>query len=108
VVSTGVALPIGSAQSEPAVVDVARRAAALLLPPSEGSVTVAADQGVDVRAAIVEQAIGVLRGRRGCSADEAFSILRQMSVTDRVPLAMIAESIVNAAVRRAQAANSER
>lgn len=53
--------------------------------------------------AIVDQAIGILRGRGGGSADEAFATLRRMSQADHVKLVHVAEKLVDEAVRRARA-----
>lgn len=52
---------------------------------------------------VIDQAIGILRGRAGGSADEAFERLRQISQHENVKLAVIAERIVGDAVRRAEA-----
>jgi len=53
--------------------------------------------------AVIDQAIGLLRGRSGATADEAFARLRQISQTDHVKLADVAQRIVDEAVRRARA-----
>lgn len=52
---------------------------------------------------IIDQAIGILRGRTGGTSDEAFSSLRQMSQADHVKLTLVAQKIVDEAVRRARA-----
>jgi transcriptional regulator with GAF, ATPase, and Fis domain len=52
---------------------------------------------------IIDQAIGILRSRNGCTADEAFSRLRRISNTDRVKLVDVAASVVEQSVRQAQA-----
>ena len=56
--------------------------------------------------AIIDQAIGLLRGRSGATADEAFNRLRQISQTENVKLAIVAERLVDEAVRRARARSS--
>jgi GAF domain-containing protein len=52
---------------------------------------------------IIDQAIGLLRGRSGGSADEAFARLRAISQSEHVKLADVARRIVDEAVRRARA-----
>jgi GAF domain-containing protein len=54
---------------------------------------------------IIDQAIGIVRGRSGGSADEAFGKLRTMSQADHVKLVEVAQRIVDEAVRRAHARN---
>lgn len=56
--------------------------------------------------ATIDQAIGLLRGRTGATEQEAFDRLRQMSQTENVKLAVIAQRIVDEAVRRARARHS--
>ena len=56
---------------------------------------------------IIDQAIGILRGRTGGSADEAFAKLRTMSQADHVKLVDVAQQIVDEAVRRARARHSQ-
>jgi len=56
---------------------------------------------------IIDQAIGILRGRNGGSADEAFGKLRAMSQADHVKLVDVAQHIVDEAVRRARARHSQ-
>ena len=55
---------------------------------------------------VIDQAIGLLRGRTGATADEAFARLRQMSQSEHVKLAEVAQRIVDEAVRRARARHS--
>ena len=55
---------------------------------------------------VIDQAIGLLRGRTGATADEAFARLRQMSQSEHVKLAEVAKRIVDEAVRRARARHS--
>jgi GAF domain-containing protein len=52
---------------------------------------------------VIDQAIGILRGRSGASAEEAFAKLRKMSQTDNVKLIDVARKLVDEAVRRARA-----
>jgi GAF domain-containing protein len=53
--------------------------------------------------AVIDQAIGIVRSRSGASADEAFDRLVQISQADNVKLRVIAERLVEDAVRRARA-----
>ena len=53
--------------------------------------------------AIIDQAIGVLRSRSGGTAEEGFARLRAISQDEHVKLVLIAERIVQEAVRRARA-----
>lgn len=50
---------------------------------------------------IIDQAIGMLRGRSGGTSEEAFATLRRMSQADHVKLIDVAQKIVDEAVRRA-------
>jgi GAF domain-containing protein len=52
---------------------------------------------------VIDQAIGLLRGRTGRSAEDALSQLRAISQTDHRKLAEVAQRIVDEAVRRAHA-----
>lgn len=52
---------------------------------------------------VIDQAIGLIRGRSGSSAEEAFSTLRAISQSEHVKLADVAQRIVDEAVRRARA-----
>lgn len=52
---------------------------------------------------VIDQAIGLLRGRSGLSVDDAFAQLRTISQSENRKLADVAERIVDEAVRRAQA-----
>jgi hypothetical protein len=52
---------------------------------------------------VIDQAIGLLRGRSGGSAEEAFAQLRAMSQSEHRKLADVAKRIVDEAVRRARA-----
>jgi GAF domain-containing protein len=52
---------------------------------------------------VIDQAIGLIRGRSGRSAEEAFSQLRAISQAEHRKLAEVAQRIVDEAVRRARA-----
>jgi GAF domain-containing protein len=52
---------------------------------------------------IIDQAIGLIRGRSGGTAEEAFAKLRAISQTDNVKLTLVAQRLVDEAVRRAHA-----
>lgn len=54
----------------------------------------------------IDQAIGLIRGRTGATADEAFARLREISQTEHTKLAEVAQRIVDEAVRRARARHS--
>jgi len=54
---------------------------------------------------VIDQAIGILRSRSGCTADEAFGRLRELSQNDRTKLVEVATTLVDEAVRRARARN---
>ena len=56
--------------------------------------------------AVIDQAIGIVRSRAGGTADEAFDRLRQISQSENVKLAVVAEQLVDEAVRRAHARHS--
>ncbi|MEP6560392.1 MAG: GAF and ANTAR domain-containing protein [Nakamurella sp.] len=58
-------------------------------------------QAAAVSRAVIDQALGIIRSRTGCSSDEAYARLRTMSQTKNTKLAVIAETLVNEAVRRA-------
>ncbi len=51
---------------------------------------------------VIDQAIGLLRGRSGCTADEAFARLRALSQSEHTKLVDVARGIVDEAVRRAR------
>ena len=53
--------------------------------------------------AVIDQAIGIMRSRSGVSAEEAFDRLTRLSQADNVKLVVIAERLVDEAVRRARA-----
>ena len=52
---------------------------------------------------VIDQANGLLRGRTGRSAEEAFAQLRSISQTEHRKLGDVAQRIVDEAVRRARA-----
>jgi transcriptional regulator with GAF, ATPase, and Fis domain len=52
---------------------------------------------------VIDQAIGLIRGRTGRSADDAFAQLRAMSQAEHRKLAEVAQHMVDEAVRRARA-----
>jgi len=56
---------------------------------------------------IIDQAIGILRGRSGGSAEEAFGLLRARSQADHVKLVEVAHHVVDEAVRRARARHAQ-
>jgi GAF domain-containing protein len=53
--------------------------------------------------AVIDQAVGIMRSRSGISADEAMARLRQHSEQEHMKVKAVAASIVQEAVRRAQA-----
>jgi GAF domain-containing protein len=57
--------------------------------------------------AMVDQAIGIIRGRSGGSAQEAFDRLVRMSQVENVKLRIVAERLVEEAARRARARHRE-
>jgi GAF domain-containing protein len=64
-------------------------------------------QGALSTKALIDQALGIIRSRSGASSDEAFARLRSMSQTRNVKLAVVAESLVEEAVRRAKARHTD-
>jgi hypothetical protein len=52
--------------------------------------------------AVIDQAIGIIRSRSGGSAEEAFERLARLSQTENVKLNVVAERLVEEAVRRAR------
>ena len=53
--------------------------------------------------AVIDQAIGIIRSRSGVSAEVAFDRLTRMSQTENIKLHVVAERLVDEAVRRARA-----
>lgn len=56
---------------------------------------------------VIDQAIGLLRGRTGGTADEAFATLRRLSQSEHTKLADVAKQVVDEAVRRARARHAD-
>jgi AmiR/NasT family two-component response regulator len=56
---------------------------------------------------IIDQAIGLLRGRSGGTAEDALARLREISQRDHTKLADVAQHMVNDAVRRAQTRHTQ-
>ncbi len=56
-----------------------------------------------VNRAVIDQAIGILRARTGGSAEEAFDQLTRLSQAENTKLKLVAERVVEEAVRRARA-----
>ncbi len=56
---------------------------------------------------VIDQAVGILRSRSGCSAEEAFDRLTRISQADNVKLRVVAERLVTEAVNRARARRRE-
>lgn len=52
---------------------------------------------------MIDQAIGLLRGRTAGTAKEAFDELRRISQSENVKLAVIAQRVLDQALRHAQA-----
>ncbi|MET0864738.1 MAG: GAF and ANTAR domain-containing protein [Nakamurella sp.] len=50
---------------------------------------------------MIDQALGIIRSRTGCSSDEAYDRLRTMSQTRNTKLVVVAKTLVDEAVRRA-------
>ena len=53
--------------------------------------------------AVIDQAIGIIRSRSGASAEQAFDRLTRLSQAENVKLVVVAERLVEEAVRRARA-----
>ncbi len=96
------AVALGEAFAKPAAVAVhnaqvlsrARTAAAQL------------DRALKTRP-VIDQAIGIVRGRRGCTEVEAFARLRAISQDEHRRVGEVAQRIVDDAVRRARARHIE-
>lgn len=52
---------------------------------------------------VIEQAIGLIRGRTGGTANDAMALLRSISQGEHIKLATVAQRMVDEAVRRARA-----
>lgn len=59
-------------------------------------------QAALVSRAVIDQALGIVMSRVGCTSEEAFERLRARSQSEHVKLAVVAQSVVDAAVRRAR------
>jgi GAF domain-containing protein len=59
------------------------------------------------RRPVIDQAIGILRARSGGSSEEAFARLREISQNEHTRLGVVAQRIVDEAVRRARARHSQ-
>jgi GAF domain-containing protein len=66
------------------------------------SLTVQLQKALSTRP-VIDQAIGLIRGRTGRSVEDAFTHLREMSQAEHRKLADVAQQIVDEAVRRARA-----
>ena len=53
--------------------------------------------------AVIDQAIGIIRSRSGASAEEAFNRLTRLSQKENIKLHIVAQRLVDEAVRRAHA-----
>jgi GAF domain-containing protein len=51
---------------------------------------------------VIDQAIGIVRGRTGGTEDDAFNTLKRISQIENIKLAQVAERIVDESVRRAR------
>jgi GAF domain-containing protein len=56
---------------------------------------------------VIDQAIGLLRGRSGRSSEDAFTQLRAMSQSEHRKLADVSQRLIDEAVRRARARHSQ-
>jgi hypothetical protein len=56
---------------------------------------------------VIDQAVGLLRGRTGMTAQQAMSRLREISQTEHVKLSEVARRVVDEAVRRARTRQAE-
>jgi GAF domain-containing protein len=92
------AVQLGSQFAGPAAVSVYN--AQLLAGAQER--TKALQRALDSRA-VIDQAIGIIRSRSGATAEQAFERLTRLSQTENVKLHLIAERMVEEAVRRARA-----
>ncbi|MFG1930031.1 GAF and ANTAR domain-containing protein [Mycobacterium sp. NPDC048908] len=52
--------------------------------------------------AVIDQAVGIIRSRSGASAEEAFDRLTRLSQTENIKLHVVAQRLVDEAVRRAK------
>ncbi|KAA1248786.1 GAF and ANTAR domain-containing protein [Mycobacterium simiae] len=92
------AVRLGSQFARPAAVAVYN--AQLLANAQER--TLRLQHALDSRA-VIDQAIGILRSRSGSTAEQAFERLTHISQTENIKLHIVAERLVEEAVRRARA-----
>ena len=92
------AVRLGSQFARPAAVSVYN--AQLLASARER--TLRLQRALDSRS-VINQAIGIIRSRSGGTPDEAFERLTQISQTENIKLYVVAERLVEEAVRRARA-----
>ncbi len=92
------AVRLGSRFAKPAAVSVYN--AQLLAIAHER--TTRLQRALDSRA-VIDQAIGIIRSRSGDSTDDAFQRLIRISQTENIKLNVVAERLVEEAVRRARA-----
>jgi GAF domain-containing protein len=92
------AVRLGAQFARPAAVSVYN--AQLLADAHER--TLRLQRALDSRA-VIDQAIGIIRSRSGSTAAEAFERLTHISQTENIKLHLVAERLVDEAVRRARA-----
>jgi GAF domain-containing protein len=92
------AVQLGSQFAGPAAVSVYN--AQLLAGAQER--TKALQRALESRA-VIDQAVGIIRSRSGATAEQAFERLTRLSQTENIKLHLIAERMVEEAVRRARA-----
>jgi GAF domain-containing protein len=97
------AVQLGSQFTGPAAVSVYN--AQLLAGAQER--TKQLERALDSRA-VIDQAIGVIRSRSGATAEQAFERLTRLSQTENLKLYVVAERLVEEAVRRARARYRQR
>jgi GAF domain-containing protein len=97
------AVQLGSQFAGPAAVSVYN--AQLLAGAQER--TKQLERALDSRA-VIDQAIGVIRSRSGATAEQAFERLTRLSQTENLKLYVVAERLVEEAVRRARARYRQR
>jgi GAF domain-containing protein len=95
------AVRLGSAFARPAAVSVYNTQ--LLVAAQERAEQL---QRALVSRTVIDQAIGVIRGRTGGTADDAFNRLKRISQSENTKLALVAERIIDETVRRAQERHS--
>jgi len=84
------AVPAAIAVQNAAVLDQTRRLAARL------------QNSLETRG-VIDRAVGILMSRNGGTAEQAMGRLRSLSQNEHRKLAAVAQSVIDAAVRRAQA-----